>query len=191
VEPLITHIGQQLSLSAQEAKTIMAHFTRKEIPKKTFLLKEGAHCNELFFVEKGCLRLFFIDDKGREQITHFAIENWWLTDYLAFDSEGIAVYHIQTVEDSVVLQIDRKKLEALTGAVPLMDRYFRLNLQRAFGAAQRRIMMMYEKSKEAYFFEFVEKHPAFVQRVPQYMLASFLGFTPEYLSELRKRYKQS
>ena len=189
MEPLIKHIKNQLPLSAEQANTVIAHFTRRMVGKKTVLLKEGHACNDLFFVEKGCLRLYFIDEKGREQITHFAIENWWLTDYLAFDTETVAAFNIQTVEDSILLQIDRTRLASLTGAVPVMDRYFRLNLQRAFGAAQRRIMMMYEKSKEAYFFEFIEKHPEFAQRVPQYMLASFLGFTPEYLSELRKRSK--
>jgi len=189
MEPLIAHIRQQLLLSSDEAKLVMGYFTRKKVSKKTFLLKEGRPCNELFFVEKGCLRLYFVDDKGREQITHFAIENWWLTDYLAFDTENLAAFNIQTVEDCVLLQIDRKRLADLTQMIPVMDRYFRLNLQRAYGAAQRRIMMMYEKSKEAYFFEFIEKHPEFAQRVPQYMLASFLGFTPEYLSELRKRNK--
>jgi len=189
MEPLIRHIQQQLALTPQQSEVAMAHFTRLSIPRKTLLLKEGAYCKDLFFVEKGCLRLYFIDEKGREQITHFAIENWWLTDYLAFDTKGIAAFNIQTVEESIILQIDREKLAALSKAVPLMDRYFRLNLQRAFGAAQRRIMMMYEKSKEAYFNEFNEKHPEFVQRVPQYMLASFLGLTPEYLSELRKKVK--
>jgi CRP-like cAMP-binding protein len=189
MEPLIRHIQQQLALTPHQAEVIMAHFTRLKKPKKTLLLKEGTYCKDLFFVEKGCLRLYFIDEKGREQITHFAIENWWLTDYLAFDTKGIAAFNIQTVEDSVIFQIDHANLAALTEALPIMDRYFRLNLQRAFGAAQRRIMMMYEKSKEAYFHEFNEKHPEFVQRVPQYMLASFLGFTPEYLSELRKKIK--
>lgn len=189
MEPLITHIRQQVSLTSIEATTVLNHFTRKKVPRKSLLLQEGSSCHQLFFVEKGCLRLYFVDEKGREQITHFAIENWWLTDYLAFESGQPAAFNIQTVEDSIILQIDRHDLVKLTAAVPLMDRYFRLNLQKAFGAAQRRIMMMYEKSKEAYFYQFIEKHPQFVQRVPQYMLASFLGFTPEYLSELRKRNK--
>lgn len=189
MEPLITHIRKQLLLTSEQANTVVSYFSRKSVPKKTILLKEGHPCNELFFVEKGCLRLYFVDEKGREQITHFAIENWWLTDYLAFDTTTAAAFNIQTVEDSVLLQINRKTLAELTSSVPLMDRYFRQNLQRAYGAAQRRIMMMYEKSKEAYFFEFIQKHPDFAQRIPQYMLASFLGFTPEYLSELRKRNK--
>lgn len=189
LEPLIEHIRKSISLSEQEAEDIMSYFKRKDVPKKTILLQEGSYCNDLFFVEKGCLRLFFIDDKGREQITHFAIENWWLTDYLAFDTQTITPVSIQTVEDSRVLQISRSRLNELTAAVPIMERYLRLNLQRAFGAAQRRIMLLYEKSKEAYFLEFIDKHPGFVQRVPQYMLASFLGLTPEYLSELRKKAK--
>jgi CRP-like cAMP-binding protein len=187
VEPLIRHIHHQLLLTTEEQQQVIRHFTRINVAKRAIILKEGSYCRDLFFVEKGCLRLYFIDEKGREQITHFAIENWWLTDYLAFDTANTAAFSIQAVENCTLLQISREQLDNLTQAVPLMDRYFRLNLQRAFGAAQRRIMMMYEKSKEDYFYEFNEKHPEFVQRVPQYMLASFLGLTPEYLSELRKK----
>lgn len=187
MEPLITHISQHFSIPSEAAPQIMAHFNRQSVPKKTLLLTAGQRCRDLFFVEKGCLRLYFTDEKGREQITHFAIENWWLTDYLAFDTQTAAAFNIQAVEDSVLLQISYERLAELTGSFHVLDRYFRLNLQRAFGAAQRRIMKMYEKSKEAYFFEFIENYPEFAQRIPQYMLASFLGLTPEYLSELRKR----
>jgi len=189
MEPIIRHITKQIKLNFEQQAQVMTHFSRVSLPKKSIILKEGNYCNDLYFVERGCLRLYFIDEKGREQITHFAIENWWLTDYLAFDTQGVAAFSIQTVENSILLKIDRISLASLTKDVPMMDRYFRLNLQRAFGAAQRRIMMMYEKSKEDYFYEFNEKHPEFVQRVPQYMLASFLGLTPEYLSELRKKSK--
>jgi CRP-like cAMP-binding protein len=187
MEPLIKHIHHQVSLTAEMQQKVVEAFTRISVAKKSIILKEGSYCKDLYFVEKGCLRLYFIDERGREQITHFAIENWWLTDYLAFDTETTAAFSIQAVENCTLLHINRVDLHKLTTDIPLMDRYFRLNLQRAFGAAQRRIMMMYEKSKEDYFYEFNERHPDFVQRVPQYMLASFLGLTPEYLSELRKK----
>ena len=191
MEPLIEHIRRKINLSVQDAEKIMSFFTRIKPVKKTFLLKEGNICKELFFVEKGCLRLFFIDEKGREQITHFAIENWWLTDYLAFQNKATAAFNIQTIEDSTLLRISYEELIALTDAVPVTDRYLRINLQTAFGAAQRRILMMFENSKEAMVQQFINSHPEFVQRVPQYMLASFLGLTPEYLSEIRKRYSNT
>ena len=189
MDALFNHIQKQIRLLKQDKATILKFFTRIEVPKKTTLLKEGSVCKDLYFVVRGCLRLYFIDEKGKEQITHFAIENWWLTDYLAFNTEGKADFNIQSIENSVVLKITRQQLEELSDAVPHIDRYFRHNLQTTYGSAQRRIKYMYENTKEEHFREFISKHPEFVQRVPQYMLASFLGLTPEYLSELRKKYK--
>ena len=68
-----------------------------------------------------------------------------------------------------------------------MERYFRFIYQRAYAAAQLRIKYLFDYSKEEFYHSFKSKHPEFVQRIPQYLLASFLGFTPEYLSELRKK----
>ena len=189
MEELFNHIQKQVPINEEAKEKIRQYFTLIEVPKKEVLLKEGSICRALYFVVKGCLRLYFVDEKGKEQITHFAIENWWLTDYLAFQVEGLASFHIQAIENSILLKISREKLEELSTVVPQMDKYLRRNLQTAFGAGQHRIKFMFENSKEAFFRDFIEKHPEFVQRVPQYMLASFLGLTPEYLSELRKKYK--
>ena len=189
MDALLNHIQKQIRLSEKDKQIIAEYFTQQQIAKKAILLKEGSLCKDLYFVVQGCLRLYFIDEKGKEQITHFAIENWWLTDYLAFHKEGQAAFNIQAIEPSTLLTISHQQLEQLTERVPLMDRYLRYNLQTSFGAAQRRVKYMYENTKEQYFREFIDKYPEFVQRVPQYMLASFLDLTPEYLSELRKKYK--
>jgi hypothetical protein len=68
-----------------------------------------------------------------------------------------------------------------------MERYFRFVYQRAFGAMQMRIKYLYDFTKEEIFLHFIQHFPEFVQRIPQHLLASFLGFTPEYLSEIRKK----
>lgn len=189
LDALIRHIQKYVSLTKAEQDILPDFFKSVQVQKKEILLREGSSCQELFFVEKGCLRMYFIDEKGREQITHFAIENWWLTDYSAFGTAQPASFSIQAVEDTTLIRIHHQKLTALSGELPIIDKYLRLNLQKAYGAAQSRIKMIYALSKETVFNDFNRKFPDFVQRVPQYMLASFLGFTPEYLSELRKKIK--
>jgi hypothetical protein len=138
-------------------------------------------------VLSGCLRKFFVNEKGIEQTTEFAIENWWMTDILAYEGGLPTEFYIQAVENSEVLRIDHFSQEKLLHAFPKMERYFRLIYQRAYAASQMRIKYLYSFSKEEMFHHFNKHYPEFVRRIPQNLIASFLGFTPEYLSEIRKK----
>jgi CRP-like cAMP-binding protein len=155
--------------------------------KKQNLLEEGKVCKANYFVTEGCLRMFFVNEKGVEQTVQFALENWWLADYNSFTAQKPSGFYIQAVEPTAVLTLDYNAQEELLKAYPQMERYFRLVHQRAHAAFQFRIKMLYGSSREENYRLFISSYPAFVQRIPQYLLASFLGFTPEYLSELRKR----
>ena len=161
----------------------------KTIPvkKKAYLLAEGQVCKANYFVEQGCLRLFFINDKGIEQITHFALENWWIADYMSLSMQVKSQFYIQAVEDSTIIAIERHQQEELFSKLPQLERYFRIMMQRAYAAAQMRVKFFHDYSKEESYRHFIAMFPEFVQRIPQYMLASYLGFTPEYLSELRRK----
>jgi len=132
--------------------------------------------------------MFFVNEKGVEQTIQFALENWWISDYTSFSSQKPSGFYIQSVEKTELLVLDHAKQEAMLKAVPGMERYFRLVHQRAHAASQFRFRFFYEYSREKLYTEFIRQFPAFVQRIPQYLLASYLGFTPEYLSELRKKH---
>ncbi|MGN6268059.1 MAG: Crp/Fnr family transcriptional regulator [Ginsengibacter sp.] len=155
--------------------------------KKQNLHEAGKVCKSNFFVRKGCLRLFFINDKGVEQTIQFALENWWLSDYTSFSSQQTSLFYIQAVEKSEVVAIDFPAQEKMLQQFPQMERYFRLIHQRAHAASQYRLKGLFSQTREEIYYEFCEQYPAFVQRIPQYLLASFLGFTPEYLSEIRRK----
>ena len=148
---------------------------------------EGKICHDNYFVVKGCLRMFFINDKGVEQTIQFAIENWWLAEYVSFETHQPSQFYIQAVEKSEILAISYQAQEEMLLQFPRMERYFRLIHQRAHAASQSRIKSLYGFSREEMYYHFCRRYPAFVQRVPQYLLASFLGFTPEYLSEIRSK----
>ena len=166
---------------------IMSYFSTEQVKKKQLLLSEGQICRHHFFVLDGCLRKFFINDKGVEQTTEFAIEHWWLTDGFAFEHQQPAQFYIQAVESSELLVINHSNQEKLLQNFPVMERYFRYVYQRAYSAAQMKFKYMHSFSKEDYYHFFANAYPEFVQRIPQYLLASFLGFTPEYLSEIRAK----
>jgi len=184
---LINHISKYIELDENSKEILKRYFKLTTHSKKEFLLKAGQVCRSLCFVEKGCLRMFFINDKTTEQITQFAIENWWITDFFSFTDNKPSAYFIQTVEKSEILSIDSHSFEAMLKELPQMERYFRIIMQRAFAASQLRIKYMFELSKEEFYKHFCTSFPEFVQRVPQYMIASYLGLTPEYVSELRKK----
>ncbi|ABG59208.1 Crp/Fnr family transcriptional regulator [Cytophaga hutchinsonii] len=185
---LINHIRKFIFLTDEDAGTLSAFFQLKKVRKKETLLKTGEICRINYFVVKGCLRLFFIDEKGIEQTTQFAIENWWLSDYMAFQKQQPADFYIQSVENCELLSITYTEQENLFERIPALERYFRLVYQKSFAAAQLRSKFQHMYSKEEQYHNFSSRFPEFIQRVPQYLLASYLGFTPEYLSEIRKKY---
>ena len=167
---------------------IGSFFEHKVYTKKQLLLTEGQHCFEKFFIVKGCVQLFYLRGNGTEQTLDFAIENWWTSDFTAFQ-EGIAAqFSIRAIEDTEVLCISADAQRELLKQVPEMNAYFHLIFQRAYAASQMRLRYLYEFSKEELYLHFLKHYAAFTQRIPQYLLASFLGFTPEYLSELRKKF---
>lgn len=181
------HIEKFTDINEAEFSAIADFFKLVPVKKKENLLIEGQICKYHYFVLEGCLRKFFINTKGVEQTTEFAIENWWITDNIAFENKLPTEFYIQAVENSTVLIIDNTSQEKLLKEFPKMERYFRYIYQRAYAASQMRIKFLYSFTKEEFYDHLNEKHPEFVQRIPQYLIASFLGFTPEYLSELRAK----
>ena len=181
------HLEKFVEITDSEFLDILAFFQAAKIRKKENLLVEGQLCKSHYFVLNGCLRKFFVNEKGIEQTTEFAIENWWITDNIAFENKQVSEFYIQAVENSEILIIDQHSQEKLLAEFPKLERYFRLMFQRAYGASQHLVKYNHTLSKEAHYRHFSKSFPDFVQRIPQYMLASFLGFTPEFLSKIRAK----
>lgn len=181
------HLDKFIMISEEEYVSIFSFFYILDVNKKQNILLEGEICKSKYFVLKGCLRKFFVNEKGVEQTTEFAIENWWITDTFAYERQVPSQFNIQSVEKSIILVIDAQAQEELLEKHPIMERYFRIIYQRAYAAAEKRIRYIYEMTKEEYYVHFSTLYPWFIQRIPQYLIASFLGFTPEYLSEIRAK----
>ena len=186
-DALVQHIRKFVSVEEHEVTEMASFFQLKTASKKENLLRESEVCKTNFFVVKGCLRLFFINDKGIEQTTQFAIENWWLSDYMSLLTQQPSGFFIQAVEKTEIVLLHHHLQEQLFTNFPQLERYFRLMYQRAYAASQIRMKYLHDYSREEMYYHFVRYFPEFVQRIPQYLLASYLGFTPEYLSEIRKK----
>ncbi|WP_312511680.1 Crp/Fnr family transcriptional regulator [Chryseobacterium culicis] len=181
------HLNKFITVTDEEYTSIVSFFQVLDVKKKQNLVLEGEICRTMYFVVKGCLRKFFINEKGVEQTTEFAIENWWITDTFAYERQLQTNFSIQAVENSCILMIDQERQEELLQKHPVMERYFRMIYQRAYAAAERRIRYLYEMSREELYTHFSTLYPWFIQRIPQYLIASFLNLTPEYLSEIRAK----
>lgn len=181
------HIAKFINISDQEFDGILKYFNTRSVAKKENLLEEGQVCKYHYFVLKGLLRQFFVNEKGVEQTTEFAIETWWITDNIAYENKQPTPFYIQAIEKSEILYISRENQEKLLDEFPVMERYFRFIYQRAYAASQRKAMYHHSFSKEEFYFSLITSYPEFAERVPQYLIASYLGFTPEYLSEIRKK----
>jgi len=184
---MINHIRKFVEINDSEIPILNNYLKRIDLKKKEFLIKEGQICNRLYFVEKGCLRMYFINDKGIEQIMQFALESWWISDYYSYIDNKPSDYYIQSIEKSEIISIDMESYDLLIQELPKMEGYFRQVMLKAVAQSQLRIKLHFDLSKEELYKLFTTSFPDFAQRVPQYMLASYLDLTPEYVSELRKK----
>jgi CRP-like cAMP-binding protein len=184
---LINHIKRYVQLTPADEEVICKYFELKKIKKKELLLEPGKLCAGNYFVLKGLVRQYFVNHKLNEQITQFGLETWWIADQDSLLNHTPATSYIQTIEASELLLLTEKKRIALFEAIPQMEGYFRVMMQKAFIAAQRRTEFIFNMTDEERYRHFTELFPAFIQRIPQYMLASYLGFTPQFLSRLRAK----
>jgi len=184
---LLNHIRKFDSLSTEEEQLLISKMRYKILDKRDFLLQEGQVCSSYYFVLSGCLRLYKIVDTGFEQILQFGIPGWWLSDYQSFDSQKVSEYYIQTVEKTEVFVLNRNDAHELFYSIPGFNNYFRLMMQKAYTAALKKSEIMLCESAQDRYTQFTTDFPDFVRLIPQYMLASFLGFTPQFLSGLRAK----
>jgi CRP-like cAMP-binding protein len=182
---LFQHIEKFIPLEPSEIDTLESCLNLSCIKKKDHVLKEGQVCDTMYFIVKGCMRQYIINSRGSEQTLQFGIENWWITDYLSYINHVPSHFYIQAVENTEVIAIEKPVLESLLIEIPKLERYFRIVSQKSFGAAQMRIKFLFTMSAEERYHHFNNFYPEFVQRVPQYMLASYLDFSAEFMSKIR------
>ncbi|MRG48824.1 cyclic nucleotide-binding domain-containing protein [Chitinophaga sp. SYP-B3965] len=185
ISVLVDHIRRYVSLDEREVALLAEYIEVVDVKKKAFLLKEGEVCKANYFVIKGCCRSYFTTEKDTEHVHLFAIENWWITDYGSLERKTPSMYYIQTLEPCTLGVLNRDKQDELFAAIPQLERYFRCVLETALAAAHMRIKYIYSQTGHERYNHFSTLFPEFVQRIPQYMLASYLGFTPEFLSKIR------
>lgn len=181
------YIHKCASFTPEEVSYFNSLLQYKEIPKKTLLLQEGEICHFESFVNKGCIRNYYIDERGNEVTLQFAIEGWWVSDIASFHERKPSLMFIETLEDCEVLSLTPETKEQLLERVPQFERMFRLIVQRNLSRLQERLYRTIATTAAEKYLDFIERYPTIPQRVAQHYIASYLGFTPEFLSKVRTR----
>lgn len=185
IEALIKYITQYIDLDSQEVSFLSKHIKIRTYLKGQYIVQQGDVCKHENFVISGCAKTFFMDQEGNEHIVMFAIENWWTADLGSFITQEPADYNVQCLENTTVAQFPYESLEKLYKEIPQLERFFRIIIQKAFVASQKRIVSNHSLTAKERYLIFRAQYPDIEQRVPQYLIASYLGITKQFLSKIR------
>lgn len=158
----------------------------KSYDKKILLAEEDRFCKYVYFIEQGACYSYYIDKKGERHAIQFGLEGYWISDLYSFFSNRKGIYNIETLEPSRLLLINKENYIKACDTFPEIDRFFRLLIQNAFVALQYRLAKTNSEDAESRYLEFSQQFPQFLQRIPQYLIASYLGIRPQSLSRIRQ-----
>ena len=186
---LLQNLQSKIAISEDEFEDFATLFQYKELKKKDILVEENRPNDTLYFIEKGLLFLYKTLENGEVQVIQFAKENYWMSDLYSFFTASNALFGIQTLEDCQVWAISKANFEAICLQCPKMETLFRLNFQTAYVNTLIRVSDIYSEDAQSKYTHFLKQFPDLVQRVPQYLIASYLGILPSSLSRIRKKSK--
>ncbi|MCB0538026.1 MAG: Crp/Fnr family transcriptional regulator [Chitinophagales bacterium] len=183
---LQSYLSANIDIDNQKLQELLSKCAIKLYKSGSFLLKEGEKSQFSFFVEKGLLRQYSIDNKGKEHIIQFAPEKWFLADRESVYLKQPSSYFIQALEDTEVFLIEEKLMDKLSASDNNFMRFNNQLLHKHIASLQKRITQLQSATAEERYLDFIKTYPDILLRVPQTMVASYLGITPESLSRIRK-----
>ena len=183
---LRSYLEARGAFADRDFEAVAAAFVFRWLAAGDFLQRGGDVSRYAAFVARGCLRNYVIDARGKEHIVQFAPETWWLADSTSLSQGVPSQYFMDAIEDSELLLIDGPSHQRLVETVQPYAAAFRTGLQKHAAAKDQRIVNALSTSAEERYQEFLRDYPSIALRVPQSMLASYLGMTPETVSRIRK-----
>lgn len=181
-----SYLTSNASIDPIVIESLLSHCKERQVLKGDFLLKAGEKCQYSFFVEAGILKQYSIDHKGKEHIIQFAPENWFMTDRESVFFGNPSSYYIQAVENTTVFLINENMILQLAKSNPIFLEFNNKLLHNHIRHLQKRITQLLSATAEERYLDFIKIFPDLTLRVPQVLIASYLGITPESLSRVRK-----
>lgn len=186
-KPFLDYINKYINLSVEEEIILLSKIVQRNYLKNQYISQQGDICKSVNFIISGCTKTFYMDVEGQEHIVMFSIEDWWTSDLGSFITQTPADFNVQCMEDTKLIQFTYDKLEELYNEIPKLERLFRKIVERAFVASQKRIIRNFSLTAKERYQIFKKTYPKIEQRVPQYMIASYLGITKEFLSKIKSQ----
>ena len=186
-DSILVEVFKDISFSAEETTLIEATFEKVELKKGITLLRADETVLNQYYVQKGCLRTYYIDSTGKEHTLQFAINDWWISDYTAFFSSTKAIMNIECIQDATLYKISKKNIDRLFEETPQLETFFRKKMEKAFASFQKRILASLSQSAKERYITFRSSYPNIDQSIKNYHVASYLGITTESLSRIRKK----
>ena len=186
-ELLHKKIASIIDIKDEEFDFLKSLFLPKKIKKRQYFLQEGDICKYQAFIEKGILRSYTVDEKGSEHILQFASEGWWMADLSSYLTNEPSFLNVDAIEESELLLITKSSWELTMQKIPSLEHYFRIILQNHLVSTQKRLLQSLSETAEQKYLRFINTYPDCLSRVPQHMIASYLGIKRETLSRVRKQ----
>jgi CRP-like cAMP-binding protein len=187
LQPLLDYISKHIDLSREEEAFLISKVICRKYLKGQYVVQQGDICKYECFVLAGCTKMFYLDDDGQEHIILFSIEDWWTSDMGSFITQTPADFNIQCLENTELVMFSYDIIEELYAKIPKLERFFRQIIERAFVASQKRIVRNFALTAKERYLYFRNQYPKIEQRIPQYMVASYLGITKEFLSKIKSQ----
>ena len=186
MKELIKKIKSSQSLSSEAEAYLYAISNKKTYAKGDIIIRERQNVNKIFFVTDGCLRSYCIDKNGKEHTLQFAINGWWISDYIANYNNDPATLTIECLKESTVIEFNAKKLNEILVPFPEYEPFKRNTLEQHIVSLHKRILNLLIMTASERYGLFLEQYPDIEQYTRNYHIASYLGITTESLSRIRK-----
>jgi CRP-like cAMP-binding protein len=187
IQSLQNQLIEKHSFTEKEADFFVSHFTERKIKKRQFIIQPDFIAKYRVFVVKGAFKAYVIGNDGQENTISLAMDGWWISDPNSYIYQKPATMFVEALEDSVICQLDFENEQILKAHSHKFEIFFRTVAEKGLAFMQRRLIASLTLTAEERYEQFAEKYPHFLQRVPQFAIASYLGMTTQYLSRIRKK----
>jgi CRP-like cAMP-binding protein len=184
---LALYIQNEVDIDEEDLQTVLARFHVLKAKRSDVLLNEGEMNNRIIFVNKGCLRIYFIQEDGQEATRYLAFEDQFATALVSFISRSPSLEFIQAVEASELLTVNHTDFAYLLREVPIWEQFYRKYLEKAYVTNTNRLMSFITMDAGSRYEELLLQHPETIQRLPNKLVASYLNISQETLSRIKAR----
>ncbi len=184
---IIKYVARYIELTEEEQKYFVSLLRITKVKKKQCIVQPEFICKYRSYILRGAMKAYLVTNEAQEHTIAFAIEDWWISDYNSYIFQQPATLFVEALEDTTLIQLDYNAEQLLMETYPKFERFFRIITQRSLAFIQKRMLSNLSMSAEERYEDFIHKYPTVVNRVPQYALASYLGFSAEFLSKIRNK----